>query len=110
MNDILEHLNRLSAAEPLDDQAIPDQNLTPAQAAPVIQGVIAAVTRLLHDMERDAYERFNVCMDGLGDRVLNPFASQHCELYRVKAAAFREARFAVSDAFPAASGDTGGAP
>lgn len=93
MNDIHNHLDHLSK----DENTGPVfHGLTQAQLKPVIDDI----SRLLIDMERDAYDRFNSSMEALGKAASNPFASSHCEIPRIEAMAFRKARHAVNETFP----------
>lgn len=112
MDDLVEHLKRLTEAE-ADVAPVPDLGLTPGERA-----IVARIIRFLHDRERDANERYLDCLDGGDVPPLNPFLHPRCEMPRVMAMAYRTARYAVQDAFPAqnpaqaevlAARDTGGA-
>jgi hypothetical protein len=57
------------------------------------------IDALLQQMEKDAYDRFNAEMEALGAAAANPFASQHCEIPRIEAHAYRKARAAIMGRF-----------
>lgn len=59
--------------------------------------IVERIARLLQDMQQDAYARFAACRADRAKRASNSF----CEIARNEAMAYRKARRAVMDAFPA---------
>lgn len=63
---------------------------------------LAEILEALLSMESEAYARFNQCMASLGPHAaMDPLASQHCEIHRIEARAYRKARQALAEKFEA---------